>query len=669
MAELKNEGDIRRSGSAYSQALTGGTTAAGFAGAAHVGTGSFVSTGAPSVSAGRTTAGEEGYTLNLVNVSVRDAAKSVIGDTLGANYVVDESLTGAITIQTSAPVSRDALVDIFETALSVSGAAIVKKAGVYRIVHAGNALAGTPSISVPRVTPKGPGIKVQVIELRYISAEEMNNILGPISRQGSILRADAKRNLLVLAGTGTDLEAMREAIAVFDVDWMKGMSVALHPLKTSRPTELASELDAVFGNEASSNSKVVRFVAIERLNAILVITSRPAYLARAAEWIGKLDMQASTNEQQLFVYHIQNRPARELAEILKSVLAQRGGPSSAQTSTVAPGLTQVLVSQGGKAAGSGSGQDETSVLQDIVVADVENNALLISTTAREYERIEQILRELDVLPVQVLLEAVIAEVTLNDQLELGMRWFFENGGLKLGLSELSSGFTGATYPGFSWSYAAQNLEVTLNALSSVTDVNIISSPNLVARNNQTAILQVGDEVPIVTQQLTDTTNPGSVVNSVEMRDTGIILTVTPRVNRSGRVMLDIEQEVSSVVETASSGIDSPTIRQRKITTEVTVHDGESLALGGLIQETNSLTRSQVPLLGNIPVLGNAFKNKSDKITRTELVVFIRPRVIRSVQEARELTAEFSEKLRLQSPIANSRKGNTTMERDFFRLVY
>ena len=668
IADLQNWGEIKRSDSAYSQAITSNRHDAAFTGAVQQGSGSFVSSAASSISPGRTSTGGEGFTLNLVNVSVRDAAKSVLGDTMGASYIVDEGLSGSMTIQTSAPVSRDALLDIFEIALSVNGAAIVKKAGVYQIVRADQALSATPTVSVPRMSPKGPGIKVQVIELRYITAEEMNNILDPISRQGSILRVDNKRNLLILAGTITDLQAMREAIAVFDVDWMRGMSVALHPITTSRPSAIAAELDEVFGNEKGTNSRIIRFVPNDRLNAILVITSRPAYLARAAEWIAKLDVQSRSNEEQLFVYNIQNRPAQELAGILKSILAQQSRDARSQNTEIAPELNPVLVSDGGVEITAPDAGDSRR-LNNIVVADIENNALLISTTAREFGQIEQILHQLDVLPVQVLLEAVIAEVTLNDQLELGMRWFFENGGFKIGLSELASGFTGASFPGFSWTYAAENLEVTLNALASITDVNIISSPTLMARNNQTAVLQVGDEVPIITQQAADTSNPGAIVNSVEMRDTGIILTVTPRVNRAGRVMLDIEQEVSSVVETTTSGIDSPTIRQRKISTKVTVHDGESLALGGLIQENNSLTRSQVSLLGNIPVIGNAFKNKSDKIKRTELIIFIRPRVVRSTQEAREVTAEFSEKLHLQSPIANSRRGNTAVERDFFRLVY
>lgn len=638
-----------------------------FLGAVQRGSGSFISSRAPAIERGETRSGEEGYSLNLVNVPIKDAAKSVLGDTLGVNYVIDPKVDGSMTIQTSAPVSQDALIDIFETALAVNGVSLIGRANAYEILPLSDALATTPIVSVPSVSPQGPGIRVQVVELQFIAAEEMNNILEPISREGSILAVDTKRNLMMLAGSGQDLHAMREAISVFDVDWMRGMSVALHPLQTSQPVAIANELDEIFGNTNDAKGRMVRFIPNERLNAILVITSKQRFLSKAANWIEKLDKQARNNEEQLFVYQIQNRPAQEMSEILSAVLSQQN--ATIEPAQIAPQLTEAEVSNDGGVSLAGSNSEGAAVQVSSVVADIENNALLISTTAREYERIERILKQLDVLPTQVLLEAVIAEVTLNDELNLGMRWFIESGKMDFGFTEVASAVFGAALPGFSWGYATNNVQVTLNALASITDVNVISSPTIMARNNQKAVLQVGDEVPIVTQQSVDTSNDGTIVNSVEMRDTGIILTVTPRVNRSGRVMLDIEQEVSSVVRTTSSGIDSPTIRQRKITTQVTVHDGEALALGGLIQEENSLTRNQVPLLGNIPILGNAFKDKSDKIIRTELIIFIRPRVVRSVQEARSVTSEFRDQLLLESPIDRRRQGKTKRARDINRLVY
>jgi len=653
-----------------------------FTGATHVGSGSFVSSRAPRIERGTTRSGGEGFTVNLVGAPISEAAKHILGDILGLSYIMDPRVNGSVTLQTSNPVSRDDIIDIFETTLALNNAGLVKRGGQYQILPLNEAIASSPSISVPSVAPKGPGVQVQVIELRYISATEMSTILEPIAREGSILRVDSERNHLVLAGTRSDLAAIRDSISVFDVDWMRGMSVALHPLKTSQPSEVANELDTIFKTQGGPGEGVIQFVPNDRLNSILVISSRPNYLRRAATWIKKLDRVANSNETQLFVYQIQNRSAEELAKVLQSVLnAESGGSPSSNVSqsSLAPDVQPVQISSDGGGASpitatrsslsESSGSQVINVENISVVADLDNNALLISTTPREYERIERIVRQLDILPTQVLLEAVIAEVTLNDELEFGVRWAIEQGNFNLGLSDVVSGFIGAQFPGFNFGFATNDVQVTLNALSSVTDVNVISSPTLTALNNQEAILQVGDQVPIVTQQATGViTANAPIVNSVELRDTGIILKVVPRVNASGRVMLDVEQEVSSVVNTTTSGIDSPTIRQRKISTRVVVNDGEGLALGGLIQERNELARGQVPILGEIPVLGNLFKDKRDTINRTELLIFIKPRVIRNVNEARDVTSEYRRKLTFESAISSRRGGRSRLEQDFKRVA-
>ncbi|MBX5268667.1 type II secretion system secretin GspD [Rhizobium sp. NLR17b] len=667
----------------FSSRLIGGAPVdQNFNGAMHQGSGTFVSYGAPPVSVGQLSKGGDGYSLNLVGASIAAAAKSVLGDTLGLNYIVDPRVSGTVTLQTTSPVSREALLDIFEAALSVNGAVVVKRSDSYQVVPSSEAFSSTPQVSVPSVSPKGPGIKVQVVELKYVSAEEMKGILEPISRQGSILRVDATRNLIMLAGTNNDLSAMREAIGVFDVDWMEGMSVALHPLKASQPSAVAKELDTIFAND-SGGGKIIRFIPNERLNSVLVITSRPAYLQRASSWIQKLDRLASTNEEQLFVYDIQNRPAKELAKVLQAVVNGQSSSDAAGQSAnaVAPNLEhaslstaddQVQTSEAPETAAPSQLEGysaEPAKVKTSIVADVENNALLISTTAREYEHVQQLLRQLDVVPTQVLLEAVIAEVTLNNELKFGLRWFFENGNFGIGFSDLASGGTRMAFPGFGWSYATNDIRVTLNALSSITDVNVVSAPTLMALNNQKATLQVGDQVPIVTQQAASVNGDSPVINSIQLKDTGIILSVIPRVNSSGRVMLDIEQEVSDVVKTTSSGIDSPTIQQRKVSTRVVVNDNESLALGGLIQQKNSVDRSQVPLLGDIPLLGNAFKNKTDSIKKTELLIFIKPRIVRDVSEARDVTDEFRRQLDFRSDIQKRRGGKNAVQQDLKRLAY
>ncbi len=684
MREIDSSGRPVKSRPANTRLLAAGKDAFPVSGAYHEGTGSFVSARAPLIERGTTKSGSDGYTLNLVDAPIKSAAKSVMGDILGLSYTVDPRVQGTVSLQTTDPVDRDTLVDLFETSLTVSGAAVVRKGSGYQIVPSAEALSNTPAVSVPSVSAGGPGVSVQVIELAHIGANEMQSILEPISKAGSIIRADASKNQLVISGNSQDLKSMREAISVFDVDWMRGRSVALHPLKNSKPAAVATELEQVFGTGGDRNG-IIRFVPNERLNSVLVISSRPAYLARASAWIRKLDQVANTNEEQLFVYEIQNRPAKELAGVLQSVLSNGSGqtakaseaPLSEPSEPVAPDLSATTLVSDQSAAQvqpatyiQPSYPSQQAAKSVSVVADIENNALLISTTSKEYKRIEQILRQLDVLPTQVMIEAVIAEVGLSDELKFGVRWAVESGKFRFNLSDVANGFAGANLPGAAFSFVSSDLQVTLNALASVTDVNIVSSPNIMALNNQKAMLQVGDQVPIVTQQAAGVVTANApVVNSVTLKDTGIILTVLPRVNASGRVILDIDQEVSSVVKTTSSGIDSPTIQQRKLSTKVIVNDGESIALGGLIQERNTLDRGQLPVVGDIPLIGNLFKNKTDKISRTELIIFIRPRVIRNIQESRDVTAEFRDKLNFNSALTIRRKGDTQLQRDLNRLKY
>jgi general secretion pathway protein D len=234
-------------------------------------------------------------------------------------------------------------------------------------------------------------------------------------------------------------------------------------------------------------------------------------------------------------------------------------------------------------------------------------------------------------------------------------------------TDAASGAVSSVFPGFSYALTAANVAATLNALNTITDVNIVSSPSLTVMDNKAAVLQIGDQVPITTQSAISVLTTGApIVNSVSYKDTGVILSITPRINESGRVLLDIEQEVSSVAQTTSSTIDSPTIRQRKIKTSVVVNDGDALVLGGMIQESKSIGRSQVPILGDIPFFGNAASSKDNSIVKTELVILIKPHVIRDLNEARFITEEYRRYLAIDGP--NRRPRSRTIEQTGRRII-
>ncbi len=260
------------------------------------------------------------------------------------------------------------------------------------------------------------------------------------------------------------------------------------------------------------------------------------------------------------------------------------------------------------------------------------------------------LKKLDIPPLQVLIEATIAEVTLTDELRYGVRWFFQTGNSQITLSDA---ITGAVTPvaGFSYFFSTTDTQAVLDALESVTDLNVISSPQLMVLDNQTASLQVGDQVPIATGQAVSITDPDApIVNTIQLLDTGVVLNVTPRVNAGGLVIMEIEQEVSDPIVTATSGIDSPTIQQRRITSSVAIQSGETVALGGLIRDRQSKTRSGVPVLSSIPVLGALFRDTTADSSRTELLVLITPRVVRNVEDARRITDELRQRLRAVVPL-------------------
>lgn len=679
-------GRTRTSGAVYSD--TAGPT--GSTSQIYSGTDEF--TAAPNWQPSSEDTGNGTITLNLVDVPVAEAAKVVLADSIGATYTIDPAVTGTMTIQTSQPVNRDVLLAIFEAALRAKGALLVADNGFYKILPSSQfAGAGVQITPADGVSGAPAGAQMQVVPLTYVSAIEMAEILRPIASSNAVLRADAGRNLLILQGSRSELATLIDTIRVFDVDWMAGKSFGLFRVEYADPADIVGQLDEIFANEVGGAGKgLIKFLPNRSLKSVLVVSARRDYVERAAGWIKRVDTLGGANDKQLYIYHIQNRPAGELASLLQKIYAAelkgRGEvvattaaeagagedtdvaadfrtntpiTSTAEpippasdaavagdaTASVQPPMQPAIAagladaSQQGAAAG---GPDVT------IVADDANNSLLIMAKPRDYEKIVAILERVDAEASQVLLEATILEVTLTDQLKYGLRWFFrDDHNQSFTFSDLATGAATQEFPGFSYFLSADSVKVALSALANITDVNVISSPSLMVLDNHKASLQVGDEVPIVTQQAVGViAGDAPIINSITLQKTGVILNVTPRISDNGKVVLEIEQEVSSAIETKTSGIDSPTIQQRKISTTVSVQDGQSLTLGGLIQERDTLDKQQIPLAGDIPVLGNLFKHKDDQIRRTELLIIITPKVVRNVQQGDAITEEFRQQLDL-----------------------
>jgi general secretion pathway protein D len=623
---------------------------------------------------------------------------AVLGDGLGLPYVVDPQVKGTITLQAQRALSADEVLAALEGALRIQGVAMVNVDNVYHIVPIKEAMRRVSGLQAPEKL--APGFGVYIVPLQYVSAVEMQKTLQPFMSEGGVLRLDEGRNLLLLGGTRQEISTLLNVIKTFDVDWMTGMSFGLYPLEYVDAKTLAGELDEVFSDPKSPINGVVRFVPLARLNSLMVVTAQPRYLKDVEQWIKRLDQSVSTPGRRIYVYDVQNSKADELADSLNQILSIRssgetrtqsasshstqssgtgtpfstpgaqGTPAtfgSAQTGAVSNGLV------GAGATGTAVASNTTSTTPKNalegeglrIVPSAENNSLLILASPSEFAVVDAALKKLDVLPIEVLIEASIAEVTLTDDLRYGLQWSYKPKEGTLTYSE-NSGNIVQQFPGLSFLYSAKaNISAVLNALETLTKVRVLSSPKLVVLNNHEAALQVGDQVPIVTQAAVSTVGQNSpIVNSVDLKDTGVILRVTPRANVSGRVVLEVTQEVSDVVPTTTSSINSPTIQQRKFSSVVAVRDGETIALGGLIKDTTSRSGSGIPLLRRIPLLGGLFGSDDHNTTRTELIVLITPHVIRTGDETEDamddLRREFKG-LRRLVPQWQERAGDGTQK--------
>jgi general secretion pathway protein D len=551
------------------------------------------------------------FMLNLVNVPIQQAADAVLSDALERTYSIAPGVEGRITLQTTRPLNASQLIEVFQTVLELNGATLDENGGILTIVPLSGATGGIAQLG----DPIGPGTRIVAVPLAYIGTAEMLRLLRPIVGTSVGLTAIPNRNILLVSGSRSEINSAIEAINLFDIDILEGRSIGVFQLNAAAPETVVEELEQIFETgPGGSLEDVLMFIPSDRIGAVIVISSRSRYLTEAEQWINDLDRAAGGVRRRPVVYSLQNRNATDLAPILSEMLE----------------------------AGEAEGPMASAAR---IVADNTNNAIVVWGNDTEQEAFARLIQSLDTTPVQVLLETTIAEVTLNDELNFGLRWFFENGGFRGGFSDAANGGVGSTFPGLSFAFQGASAGVTLNALASITDVNVISSPSLLVLDNQEARLQIGDQVPVATQQVTGTTAVDApIVNTISFRDTGIILTVRPRVSENGQVLLDIDQEVSSVSSTTTSGIDSPTISQRRIETTVVITDGTTIALGGLIEESRNLNRAQVPGIGDVPLLGVLFRNRSDRIARTELLILITPRVIRNGVEASSITAELRQGL-------------------------
>lgn len=690
--------------------------------------------------------------LRFEAAALADVVAVVLREIAKVDYIIHPPINGTVTLATQGPVTAEHAFVLLETALQANGLLMARDArGIYHVGAPEAVKAVVPAIrQTGGSTPLPPGYGAVVIPLKYIGANEMATILRSMAPADAVLRVDPLRNLLVMAGTRTQAEGWLDIVNTFDVDVLSGMSVALFPLKHVNIKDVQEALQLIGGDatigaaapaatsgatpgqgaalgggqgvsgRANAPSAAARatvpslarlpvisgmqIIPVERLNSVLVVSTRAAAIDQARGWLEKLDRPGfNSSAPQLFVYRVQHGSAAHLSSLVAGLFG--GSMSSAARpgdSGVSPDLRSTQLGAGNLglsgasrtglgAAGSlgaalggsglaasasqttgtaqGAGVSTVSLPSGLrVMADEVNNALVIYGTPAEYEAIESAMKRLDVPPTQVLIEASIVEVTLTDELQYGLQWVFSDkqrggysgggaftsGGVSAGnLNNLGSNnvsnLFGATAGGFTYSLSnALGVRAVLNMLAEQSLIKVISSPSLMVLDNHTARITVGDQTPVrVGESVTST---GVVTNNIQYKDTGVSLQVTPSVNASDMVSMRINQAVTDVGP-EDVVTNQRSFLQRQFESRVAVRSGETIVLGGLIRDNSTSSHNGLPGLKDVPVFGSLFGGKSRNSTRTELLVMITPRVARTPMDISAVGEELRDRLKSLKSIA------------------
>jgi general secretion pathway protein D len=644
-------------------------------------------------------------TFNFEGESLHAVVKAILGDMLWQNYVIAPGVQGTVTLATPKPVSPADALSLLEMVLGWNNARLVYTGGRYNIVPADQALVGTVA---PRTGPasNARGFEVRTVPLRYVSATEMEKILKPYARPNAIVGTDNARNVITVGGSKAELENYLRTIEIFDVDWLKGMSVGVFPLQSGKAGKVVADLEKVFGEQSKSPvAGMFRFMPLEGANAVLVITPQASYLDEIQQGLDRID--SAGGAAQLYTYELKYIKARELAERLSDVFGsgRTGGAAAASAPSLMPGLESVELQDSGNGSvaklgnqgtdygtnggttgtvGGGGGMESTlslpqqeagnaSVTFDVdgnrvgVSAVEETNSIIVRSNPSAWRSIRDVIDRLDVMPMQVHVEAQVVEVQLSGELSYGVNWYFEQAAIDAGLPGAIGHTTWSTLggsiqnalggngnpPGLAWTFLGRDAAAVIKALDQVTDLQVLQTPSVLVRNNAEATFNVGSRIPISSVTVNPGVSTDNTYSQVQYLDTGNILKVRPRVTKDGMVFLDLVQEISApgAPNTADRN-GNVRIDTRKLKTEAAVQSGDTVLLAGLIRDGNTRGASGFPGLSRIPIIGGLFGTQSSKQERNEVIVLITPTIVRNPQEARDLTDEYGRRFRAMEPLQN-----------------
>ncbi len=626
----------------------------------------------PAVSVSSPPAGRQeggaGFFVKFNNADIYEVIHT-LGRTAGINYLIDPRVRGVVNVHTQGVVRKDGALDLLFAILRINGATAIREGETYHIVPMAEAKMEPlfPSFAGDNAA-KSPSNQVvmRAFPLQYIGVAEMGKVIKPFLSAGGEAVEVARANILLVIDTAGNLEKTSRLVDLFDSEVFRSAGMKLFRLRHIDPEEMARNLDNIFGALDFSSTRAARpaginFVAVPRLNSLLVVSASPKTMEDVEKWIGELDREGSGASRAIHRYRVKYGKVKDIIAVLEKLYPKRTAAIADRTTEFKPAVAQAPGSAispaspqspprpapgpaASPAAASKDGKDGKEGEGFDIIPDEPTNSLILRASLSEYTDILENLKAIDVYPQQVLLEVLVGEVNLKDDLKLGIDWKWQ-GTRGDGYSQTA---TLATAPGLAvsnFSYLVEKtgrLTAAFRSLAENGRASVLSSPSVIATNGKKSRINVADQVPVVTSTLLSNTNPPVTTTTVEYRDVGVILSFTPFINDFGLVTLEIEQEVSEVSSTSSGS--NPTFFKRSISTNLIASQDQSIVLGGLVKERKSLDRSGLPWIYKIPLIGWLFGSREDSVSRNELLIFITPRVIRNVEEGIQLSRDFEERV-------------------------
>ncbi len=606
--------------------------------------------------------------LNYDKADISQVTHQIFGDYLKLNYVIDPSLQGRISLYLEGQFTKEQLLHLVTKAYQASNIAVVAANGIYyiqplqRSSRSGLPLAGS---AVLQGGKGGVSPVIVIYRLRYLNAKQALNTIRPFLTPASPVTVDAMTNSLIFVDTPNQARSILQVLKTLDINVFREVGMEIVPLHALTPDEAVKSMDALMNQmeifKQSAIQSHVAFLPLQQFGGVLILAQNPEILDMAKRWLTALDIQGHEAGEQVYVYFVKNGLAKDIAGILDRVFAIKGAPAEKPQQQIVAATTQKTPGQMQSQVSGGVAVNTQLSGQVTIIPDEVDNAIVIRANSTDHAMVQKVIDALDIAPRAVLIEVTLAEITLNKSMQYGVQWYIQSHRQQF-QAALSNAAISTSNPSGSFDFSSLNLEKVnslglnmfwqdiggsgitplLTMLAAKTTVRVLSTPTLLASDNKEASITVGGSEPISTGSGITT---GDVqVNNVQYEQTGIILTVTPHITASGQVRLDIDQTTRTPQQNTFSNINSPSFEERKIKTTVIAADGDTVIIGGIIENQKNHTKNGIPFLKDIPLISPLFSSTSDSYSRDELIIAITPHVILS-HTSNAVTQEFINRLR------------------------